>query len=742
MSRFTLAIKKAASTSKGTIATAVADINDIVLNNSTYRDGSVTDALIGFESVAEASLNAFSTTLESLKNDLGRTTLPEILRKRVSTLSPVEQEEQIELGIESAAITLLLASADREDQLLQAVVANPFVPNAKAINVYAMDGGDTPSINFESFEPQSFQNFAAVTAIINAQNAIAGGFQRVWFPQEMIPIGDNGKDVRITIPQITSNQVRASAGGAYTLTKQSVIPAIVDPSILESEATTIVPVVVDATTPACLVTAAVIPTYNKTVLGLSVPTRPLLFGQDGVDLISLSNYAGLVTAGALNETDALDPIMGIGAIYVQMTLTTGVGGGSPVANTVVFRQDLTNQAGWLLSQVNQGSIQELQTTMKAKVTVSSNTAAANIFAGNYTTFSTALKSVLGVSNQFALVFDTALSARANTEYATFPCYKNKDTTLFDVFDDNNASIATAAMAALNNSTTSFTATAVGWDPSARRTNANLRSMGTILDANTTKLYRFAVNMQPPLCIHTPVNTNATISFDMMAEMAHYKNNGRCVTALKNMENWLIDAGNIPNGANIMGMEYVLPRYAVQNLDVTQYVSGINSMDNFANLRGQMLAALRVMANYLLISSNYLAAIQFSTGDMNAYEVIMVGDPQLTTFLWESGDTRTMGDNTKFTITSDLNIFFKGKIYLSAKRSGGSEEIHPLDFGRSLVAPSITYTVQMNRAGEIHKEIQMVPRFNAYAVLPILGRLNVTGLDQLYARWSIPSVVSI
>lgn len=706
------------------LQSAVDDVQALILSAGLNNRRKDANQFFSLEGLNQTEAMTIETSLNDLKQQLRGTSLHGLLQSSVQTLPSDIRESRIEAGLEAAAYQIMVSGAPGD--ALAAMKVQVEAPSGTGRLVMPADGGETYSL--ESFDANTFQNYIAATAVANAQAAIAGGFEEVFFPQQMIPVGQNGVDVQVTIPKVTTNQLRSLHGAPFALVKTSLIKAVTDPSILESEATTIVPYAEDATNPSYLVPAATIPTFTKNVLGTPVNTRPIAFGTNP-DLISLSNYPGLVTVGALDATDSLDPIINVGTLYFSLSITI-----APAAAVVAaFAVDVSNQAGSLLTQVPTGRIQKLQTTMDAFVAI--NKASAQI-TGNAAAFDAAVESVLGLAggSEYKIGAVISLAATADTEYGSM----NVAVTSSSITTLAHANGDPIALTALTAAGVTVALTPIGYMPQARRTNSNLRSSGTIIDPNTTVTYRFPVNLQPPLVSQSAIGTSSNVTLEGLGHTARLRNNGRCVTAFAALESWLRSHDGIPAQSPVMGEELVKPTLVESTLDVTQYVTTLESMHNIENLRGQLLASLTVLINLALIQSDYLAALQMTTGDVNAFEVIVVADPQLAPYLWESGDIRTFGDNRKFTITTSLNNYFKGKIYFSFRRAGGSDEIHPLDFGRMLTSPSLTYEVPITRNGQTHNEIQTIPRANAYATLPVLGLLTVSGMEALYSNIISPT----
>jgi hypothetical protein len=156
-----------------------------------------------------------------------------------------------------------------------------------------------------------------------------------------------------------------------------------------------------------------------------------------------------------------------------------------------------------------------------------------------------------------------------------------------------------------------------------------------------------------------------------------------------------------------------------------------SKDSLDDIRGALTAAIMSVTNELIQRSEYLAAMEYYTGNNNDFEVIVVTDSVIFPWLMEAGDSRTLGNQQKFKITQSLNQSLKGRIYISLRRQNRDGQLNPLDFGGFLYTPALTHEVQVSRAGATVKEIHTVPRNAYYATLPILGRVDVKNIVELF-----------
>lgn len=733
---------------------------------------------VSLESLTDDQYELYVSVESELKEDLKRLPSFDRILKQAKGRNDEETLRLQELGLEAASYSLLAHLNPKNYYDLKTVNhPTPLGSNIEGMVVNPMDGGTPYAL--ESFDPVSAAKYSVTTAIASAQAAVLGGFEDAFFPARLVPAGQNGVDMQITIPKVMAQSPQPSLSAApytYTISKTSLIEALVFPSILESNATTVVPFTGTAGSyPAWAVPATTVPNWSVTTQGTSVTTGALLFSTPiaaiaASDLSIVLQNPGIV----LDETDSLSPIMNIGTVFWKAVITVS---GTPY--TLYLSQDISNQPKSLLTQVQQGRIQEYQTTGTFQLTINNSanfnspgsgttvsptsnaltTGALTTSPTTLATFFTEVATVLGVSagSNIALNFSVRLSATGDTELGNFNVDVGGGTvanaiSLASVYvngiqtwvNTNNVSGVYATLV------TDLVATPVGYYPILLRTNSNLRNNGTIIDANTTKLYRYAVQLSAPIISQNPIGTNNTTSLEALSQTARIRQNGRAVAALQNLETVLQAADGIALNAPFPGSEFVTPSYVYQQIDVQQFVANLSSMDSLQNLRGAVRAAITNMVNQLLITSHYPAALEMAGENPDNFEIILVTDQELAPHFTVDGDIREFGDGRDYAITKSNNAFFSGssttgnrvsKVYFSFRRKTRTDDLHPLDFGRMLITPPITYDVQVNRNQRTTQEIHTIPRVNAYVFLPILGRLDVYNLEALYVLSPINQIAA-
>lgn len=673
---------------------SVEDISSVISRTGAVSQSqSIADDVIGLESLDSSRLSSVQASFKEVEASLRET---DSFGKWLAG----KTKEQQEFALEAAAMTIMAggnpsawhSAAKAPVGGAGIVLANPNQGTLDYSNDYAIEG----------FESGTMNQFIAQSAYVNAMAAVQGGFEEAFFPIQIVPAGTTGVDVTISIPKVFSVLARTSTGAPVTFNKINIIKAIVDSTVLENNATKVVPVVGNSAT--LVVQPAVMVLPDVIIDGATVSPAPVVFDKE-VDLISISTTPAMV-GQTLNETDTLDSVINVGKLYFKVDID---------GDDAVFGFDISNQAGSLLQRSAEGTDRGFQTTFIAKFVVTKDSSAIlpSTFAALEAQMLTAEK----------LVGSVRISAIANTEYGTMSVTASM-AKIDKAYDVDGVEIALPGVCAV---------TMLGYMPAARRTNANIRSRGTIIDSTTAVVYRFPVPLQSPIISQQPLGGAVNTSIEGLAHAEHIRNSNNAVKTLLALEEVLAADNGLPIGMPTMGAEMVQPTYYNSPLDMEGIVVRMASKDSMDDLRGALSVAVMTVTNKLLQDSQYLAAVEFNSGNNQDYEVLIVTDSVLYPWLMEAGDSRTLGANRKFKITQSLNSSMIGKIYISFRRATRDGQLSPLDFGAFLYTPALTHEVQVSRAGATVKEIHTIPRNAYYCTLPILGRIDVTNVLELFNR---------
>lgn len=705
------------------MASAVTAIKKVFNQESNYTSLRGSQIPISMEGFDDASATLLTSGISAIVSDLRA--IPELKILYAQREGSKVDECSME-GFDNALATMAytILSAQRPNDMLAAYRTASDSAGGDPNAVLSSDIGRTP-YSLEAFDPASLDKYLGLTAIINALTTAGNQFMDVWFPTEMIPVGNSGYQLDFKIPKIVIPRPRDDSGNVLVMEKISINQAILDPTILESNVTDVFPYAVDGTTPAYLVPAADTPTFNKVFGSTTVPTRPIKFGSEVKNIIgSMASAPGVLNGGAFNFTDSLDRVINIGTVYWKVRAKNGV-----TEKTSVFATDISNQSGARLTSYPQGQPQEMFTQLDAILSLSTSSTA---FSGNLASELTAVIAAslgLTVGAEFEIRVKSTISAKANIEYATWLANAN-NSEVSVIYGPTGAELDAAD---LTDGTNEFELTMLGALPMMRRTNSNIREFGTLIDTNYQKSWLFPARLQAPLTTVAPINGQVSIDPAALMQVADIRNSGHCLNVLEATAEILkaYPTNGIPAHSPMPGAEIITPTYHEVTLDLATVVFGMNSYDAVTNVQGHLAAVLKIVVGKLLQDSNYIAGLKACGIADNGYEVIILTDPRLSGYIMTEGDMRTFGDERSYRKATTPLLRVKNVIWVGLRLKDRVSNIHPMNFGAFVKAPEIVVDVDIPRDGAIRKEVQVLPRGDAYVFSPVLAKIIVDGLDTLY-----------
>ena len=117
-------------------------------------------------------------------------------------------------------------------------------------------------------------------------------------------------------------------------------------------------------------------------------------------------------------------------------------------------------------------------------------------------------------------------------------------------------------------------------------------------------------------------------------------------------------------------------------------------------------------------------------------VLIGSDPKTASFILKDGDSRTLGDDITFEKVTTVDQRVRHTIFWTFKRK--SEGLDPLNCGTHLWIPELISHVNVSRDETQIREAMVQPRNRHINHLPILGKINVVGLNEVLSEgWTIP-----
>lgn len=668
--------------------------------------------MLGFESLNETAQLAVADTETRCVSMLERSGLRTLLEEKVE--KGANHDACVEAGMDAAAMTLMAAAdpAGYHSRFVQSSMES--APE----NTIVLDTGSNGTLSMEGFDDFKFDEFVEASIVTNALSAATNPLAETFFRTVVVPPSRSGIDISVTIPQIYNRQSRKTNGAKYDFAKTGIVRAIVDHTILESNSTKIV-AVGSAANAAQLVAAADIANRNVEVGGVTVATRPLKFGVV-TDLISVSAHSGIVATGAQNETDSLSPAVALGDVYFKL-----VEGGA----TKFIKKSTKGMPGALFTRIAEGKATDMAMNFDGSIIVKSTDLLTD---GTTVEAAFTLSTVLGIAAAvpYQIELKVALNGTLQYEHANIRVFANESVIGRVWTGANNVEMPaaqteyTALVGALAN-------TLEGFEPDAVRSNSNLRDSGTICDSGTAVNYRLPLQMGAPLTSVTPVSVGGHgASLDAMTMIKRVRTSNEAVSKILEFEAQMQNGLGLSENSPAVGGQLVESTYRAKSIDVTAKVVIQRSTGGMDDLRNALTDAVTIMANELILESGYLAALELFTGTTANFEVIVGTDPHIASHLMLSGDGRTIGNDRKFSIASSLDARMKNKIYVSVRRTDvtGADA---LSYGVLGIMPSLIHQATVSRGGSTAKEVQLIERQVIAVTCPILGRIDVTGMEELF-----------
>ena len=696
---------------------------------------------------AIASLDATASAGESMYP----THSTEVVVAGVESLNPTSTQDfhdevsNLTSHIEAALVPVIASEIGIAVDELKAIIANPAHPSYELIDSALQAGtdsfmargseqvlaeyinpsntgenvlgdtGDVVAAN-ESFDKNDFTDFVTASATYNTIVALSDPFGAAFFRPKMVPAGKSGLDVVVPVPRVYPRTVRNKNGKVKDQNKKTLLQALRDNTILRPDLTELVPVA-KPENDAFLTDEAVIGNIAHEVNGETVNIRPIAPGKK-VDLLGLSDSEALVS-GEQDETDTLDPNLGLGQVFVKVTNPEAAAGSGASA---VIRLGTKGMQGALFTRPAEGSGSDLTVNFNGSFGFTNETK--NIAGADLAVLE--LEALLG-GPEFVVEFGLAFAGAANSDNGSFVYYVNEATALrAAIGTDTPSPVAEATVAKL-------VFEVVGCFPSARRSNTNMRNRGQFIESSHTKTFRLPVRLQSPLTTQNPVGGEGKgASVETLTKAAAVRRSNIAVSTL--LETFdIIKAGNGLSGTSAMAGAAVgiTPTAYEAPLDLSNAVISMRSNGSYDDLREAVLNSITTMANRINLDSGYSAALKVTPGS-NEYEIVVGTDPYIEGLVMKSGELRTLGQNAKIRVVSSEDITMRNTILIGFRRVG-SDPADPLNIGVNGMVPAMIYKAQSSVGNTNRSEIQVQPRDTVHVLCPVMAKINVTGTEDLFVN---------
>jgi hypothetical protein len=623
-------------------------------------------------------------------------------------------------GMAARNIKQAMATAPRSrEQIAAAFAGNEFV------TVVGNDAGvmaleSHPAL--EAYNETQNSNAVANTISYNLQAARQDSFGETFFPTTVLTHDNIGAQVEMTVHLVYDEVKRSMAGAVSNFGRINIIKAFVDPTIIRNDQTRLYPVVrsggADVDTTANFVASTDVAPISIVQDKLPVTTAPLKIGQT-FDLMAVSQRAALVAAGVLDQTDDIDPSITLDAIYIKL----GANGGNKV-----LKFPVADMAGADFNQAVQGNTRTMSLNFNNRdlmvlPTTTDVTGAPVAQLAAVAGYTARLK--VSLFGQVTLdTGETTVNAAA--------------TSVSRVIDVNGNVLDLGAGVGAQVAALFTGATVVGYDLRAWLTNANRRQRGQLIDTQTYRTM-YTVPRLPPVTALRPLGASEANDGKLVETLVlttRIRTSNAAVAALQNAErvlsNWVGQADPTVQVPEILGpaARLVNPVFMSDSINVTE-VAALTDEEKIANIRAKLVNKLRDMATRMWTTSAYGPADEAITGAAGKPLVLIGVDTDVYRYLSIDGDTRLLGDQFDVRLVTTYNKEVYGKIYMTFGKAEaiGSGVPHPLHFGTMFWCPEVTVMAPIQRNGQTSFELTTAPRFRHVVMLPILAKINVTGIKE-------------
>lgn len=515
--------------------------------------------------------------------------------------------------------------------------------------------------------------------------------------------------------QIYNAVARKTKGQVVDWKKRELIEAQLDPTILENNATKLIPSA-DISDAATYLSPNV--TFTTKLAGKDVNTAGVLFGVS-YDLLTISNDPGLLSAQVYDHTDGIAPAVSLKTVYVKVSNAT---------TTEVIPFDVTNMPGVDFQAPRQGDQNYLDLFANLKLK----------FPAAPVTVAGAASTVLApITATYAVSLNVRIAGRLNLQTGEITegglSYANS---LGPVITRSTKVELSPTDATYTSLFSPLTFSGDSYFLDAYRTNANLRALGQILDTNRYT-ERYPIRLHPAIHTQSPIAADKTgMQLDgLIAAARTTASNDAISTALNYVDRLKsVYTNAVEDNTLAIGMEdvglgmgrfLVRPFYTEAEIDVSSALNSTSSGERYGDIRGLVVNVLREVFSRMIAESGYQAGLEQMVGPGAKPSASIVAHTYLQQYVQLAGDDRLLGDRVTAKVATTPIDTMKDTILMTMN----CNECDALNSGLYVYMPELIYTTQVSRGnGNTVMESGVQPRYRHIPVLPVWAKITITGLQ--------------
>lgn len=576
------------------------------------------------------------------------------------------------------------------------------------------------TIGNEAFDGQDVSSSLFFSVVFNALTIEQDAVTSLFYPIVVIDSNKTGATVTAKVASIMSTVKRDVSGKPIELKKDSIIKNLNNTKLFTLDSNRLYPVL-ENDEGRLLHPAGVTGITRQVEVfdGVTIETAPFKTEVE-VDVLGSAQTDELINRGAMDQNDALTAHLNVETLYFEVKGKDADGNditeyhkreiqGLPAVFTLTptgHNKDLqldykTNTIAWVGGKI-----------MQADGTPTQIADLANLTAG------------------YTVKFKVNLKGDANTQSGSVEVFPVK-TGLADVLDASGNAVATDSdvytkMAAIFNP-----AKVVGFDLEAYATNTNARFRGKMLTTDTyTTIY--TVPVRAKLREVTSVFNDGDDG-DTAGLLGQIQFNKQALTkvGLLELNSALTILENISYDTDDFGISSKLVSKAShrESVDLANLVDGLTSSDREADIKAALKLKIRNTALALYTASGYNKTFEATRPGVKP-TVIIGTDTNIGMYVSNFSD-----EIFNYVVATSNDNLMTGKLFLSFGNSGSSRNklADPLSFGVCFWSPETVISLQRQENGSIVQETISMPRYKHQTLMPILGLLEITGVEEVSGK---------
>lgn len=702
---------------------------NIATRLNTERSGWVSSHVAGLtpavESIkAPAELAEFSHALESLAQD-------------VESFAPkMYSQAQLDVGAFVLAAGSDQASATAYQKAFHRPKQRPALESAGSsvditlgsFDEFGISGAIHPAL--ESYDNSELNKMVGYSVKYNMDVMQQDSFAESFFKTHAQNPDMGGAEITVRTPFVWNHALRGIEGEAQDMGRTRLIEAAFNHEVLTDGSTDLYPQVkADDSNAKYFVDAAIIAPRDIIVGKEEIRTAPLAVGKQ-VSLINISQASKIARNGVHDITDVLDRTNAVKNVYV------GLG-----TEAIKFNVQGWPNNNFSIAGGNEGR-EVILSFRSANYQLNENSVS---HSGAVLT-DAILKRI--VDEKFVVNVQIDLAGRLNLDSSNGVVSQTTIhvESIFDVNGDKLSLESGDGLAIVNGLAD---LTTIGWDPDSRLSNSNRRERGQLLDLQSYT-ERYYVPLGVPVSVLSPLHEDRDPEeMNFLVAMVRQRTSSNALTTLQRYEESLHATGS---GALVGRDENGIPqvegvgRFLLQRifsrrnlLKVDELIVSQNHTDVVRDLQSLLVNAIRDGVYSALQETGYMYAVEQLYGAGKRPTVLVGTDSYIERFLRTDGDPRTIGDGISMKVVSSVDTRMNGMIYWTFVLEG--ETMSPLTFGTHILIPELVSSVSITRGNSTSREAMVQPRSRHIPHLPILGRIEVTGLDKVLLDFNAHAVTN-